>query len=102
MGPRIVFGVGCTLSLIVIPPPILRAQSALPHHPEPQQSLPDAPSAVRPLPEHPKSHAAGVTEAESSVDEAWPRKAVRGDETISMYQPQLEAWKGDEMHAYAA
>ena len=36
------------------------------------------------------------------VDEAWPRKATRGDETISMYQPQLEAWKGDELRAYAA
>jgi hypothetical protein len=103
MRRRIVFALGCTLLLTVFPLPILPAQSALPDHTQPQQSLPDAPSALRPLPEHPKPQAdAGVTQAQPSVDEAWPRKASRGDETISMYQPQLEAWEGDEVRAYAA
>lgn len=81
----------------------LRAQTSLPDHPQPQQSLPDAPSASLPLPEHPKSQSpSGAAGTAKPVDEAWPRKATRGDETISMYQPQVEAWKGDEVHAYAA
>ena len=36
------------------------------------------------------------------MDEPWPRKAARGDETISMYQPQMEAWEGDMLRACAA
>lgn len=75
----------------------------MPDHPQPQQSLPDAPSAVRRLPEHSNSQgSAGSTQAEPRVDDAWPRKATRGDETISMYQPQIEAWENDELRAYAA
>jgi hypothetical protein len=94
----------CTLSLpFVFSLLPLRAQTSLPNHPQLQQSLPDAPSAVRPLPEHPKPHvSARETQAEPRVDEAWPRKTSRGDDTISMYQPQVEAWEGDEVRAYAA
>jgi hypothetical protein len=91
----------------------LRAQTSLPDTPQPQPSqgqpsqpqpsLPDAPSASRPPSPAPEPHAsAGTTPAGQPVDQAWPRKATRGDETFSMYQPQLEAWKGDELHAYAA
>ena len=89
------------LAFILLP---LQAQTSLPDHPQPQPSLPDAPSASRPpLPEGPKPQvAAGTTPSEERVDEAWPRKAARGDETFSMYQPQLEAWNGDELRAYAA
>lgn len=79
----------------------VNAQS-LPDHPQPQQSLPDAPSAVS-RPDQPKpetSHARASTA--QRVDPQWPREAVRGDEKISMYQPQLETWEGDELHAYAA
>ncbi len=36
------------------------------------------------------------------VDEPWPRTTAHGDETISMYQPQLESWDGDTLRAYAA
>ena len=50
-----------------------------------------------------RAHAsAGTTPAGQPVDQAWPRKATRGDETFSMYQPQLEAWKGDEFTPNAA
>jgi hypothetical protein len=81
----------------------LQAQTSLPDHPQPQPSLPDAPSSQISLPEHPKPQvAAGATRAEQRVDEAWPRKVARGDETFSMYQPQLELWNGDELRAYAA
>jgi hypothetical protein len=81
----------------------LRAQKSTPDPPQSQPSLPDAPSSVRPLPEHPNSQASSdATRAEKRIDEAWPRKATRGSETISMYQPQVETWKGDELHAYAA
>jgi hypothetical protein len=81
----------------------LRAQNLAPNHAQSQQSLPDAPSSVRPLPEHLNPQASSdATRAEKGVDEAWPRKASRGSETISMYQPQVETWKGDELHAYAA
>jgi hypothetical protein len=43
----------------------------------------------------------GPIGAEQHVDEAWPRKATRGEETISMYEPQLEPWEGDTLRAYA-
>lgn len=76
-----------------------RAQSSPPAHPQPQQSLPDAPSAVLRSLQH--SEPQGLVDAER-VDEPWPRKVTHGDETISMYQPQVEAWEGDELRAYAA
>ena len=81
----------------------LSAQKSTPGHPQSPQSLPDAPSSVLPLPERPHSQASSdAMPAEKRVDEAWPRKATRGNETIFMYQPQVETWKGDEVHAYAA
>jgi hypothetical protein len=64
-----------------------------------QQSLPDAPSSVITLNSRAGSDA---TRAEKQIDEGWPRKASHGSETISMYQPQVESWKGDELRAYAA
>jgi hypothetical protein len=96
--------VGFTLPLLfvffLLP---LWAQTSLPDHPQPQQSLPNAPQPQRPLPEHPKPQtSAGATRAGQRVDEPWPRSATRGDETISMYQPQMEAWEGDTLSAYAA
>ena len=81
----------------------LHAQTSLPDHPQPQQPLPDAPQPQFPLPDHPQPQAsAGTTRAVQRVDEPWPRKAAHGDETISMYQPQVESWEGDVVHAYAA
>ena len=85
-------------ALFILP---LRAQKSAADHSPSQQSLPDAPSSVIPLPERPNSEA-DATRAEKRIDEAWPRKASHGSETISMYQPQVETWKGDELHAYAA
>ena len=104
MHPTLIVVIRCSLTLLLAFPLFpLRAQTSLPDHPQPQQSLPDAPSAVRRLPDHSKPQvSAGATQAKPRVDEAWPRKATRGDETISMYQPQLEVWKDDELHAYAA
>jgi hypothetical protein len=101
---RIVLLLGSTLPLafvfLLLP---LSAQTSLPDHPQPQQSLPDTPQPQFPLPEHPKPQAsAGTPRTVQRVDEPWPRKAVHGDETISMYQPQMEAWEGDTMRAYAA
>ena len=96
---RVGFVVGCILLFTVLPLPILRAQSAVQDHRQPQQPLPDAPSAVLRLPQHSKTPGSAGTQR---VDEPWPRKATHGDETISMYQPQLEAWEGDEVRAYAA
>ena len=81
----------------------LWAQTSLPDHPQPQQSLPDAPQPQVPLPEHPKPQpSAGTARTQQRVDEPWPRKASHGDETISMYQPQVESWQDDMVHAYAA
>jgi hypothetical protein len=75
----------------------------LPDHPQPQQSLPDAPSAVvRSLGDSGHQPLAPATRAAQGVDNPWPREATRGDEKISMYQPQLEVWQGDELRAYAA
>jgi hypothetical protein len=104
MRHRIIVASYCAVPLVygclILP---LCAQTSLPDHPQPEQSLPDAPSFTRPLPEHPNSQvSSGTTGTAKRVDEAWPRKATRGDETISMYQPQVETWKGDEVRAYAA
>jgi hypothetical protein len=89
------------LCAAIIPP--ARAQTSPPDHPPSQQSLPDAPSSSRPVPEHAKSQdSSSASVAAKRPDEGWPRKATRGDETISMYQPQVERWKDDEVHAYAA
>ena len=79
----------------------LHGQS-LPDHPKPQQSLPDAPSAVVRLPEHPNARAVPRANSTRHVDAPWPREAVRADEKISMYPPQLETWRDEELHAYAA
>src|SRR5215468_6376568 len=80
----------------------MRRQS-LPDHPQPQQSLPDHPQPQYSLPEHPQPQTSAGAQAQApALDDAWPRKAIRGDEKISMYQPQLETWEGDEIHAYAA
>ena len=81
---------------------LLKAQKSAPDHAQSQQSLPDAPSSVRPLPERPSQASSEAMMAEKQIDEGWPRKAVRGSETISMYQPQVETWKGEELRAYAA
>jgi hypothetical protein len=78
----------------------LRAQTSLPDHPQPQPPLPDGPKPQFPLPEDPQPQpSAGRNRAPQGVDPAWPREATRGDETISMYQPQLETWEGDEVRA---
>src|SRR5258707_167155 len=70
----------------------LSAQSSLPDHPQPQ-SLPDGP---QPQP------TVGAPRRPQATDAAWPRTAVRGDDKVSMYQPQLETWQGDEIQVYAA
>ncbi len=38
----------------------------------------------------------------SSADRGWPRTVTAGADEISVYQPQLEKWEGDELAAYAA
>ncbi len=100
---RIVAITRLTLSLFfVFLLPVWAQKSAL-DRPQSQQSLPDAPSSLLQLPEGPNSRASSdATRAEKHVDEVWPRKVTHGNETISMYQPQVETWKGDEVHAYAA
>jgi len=94
-----------TLSLLFWNIALLFAQtkSELPDHPQPQQSLPDAPSAVVRSPKD-SGHQplAPATRSPQAVDSPWPREATHGGEKISMYQPQLETWQGDEVSAYAA
>src|ERR1044072_9309170 len=99
MRARLIIVIRCTLSLLFTFPFLtLGAQTSLPDHPEPQPSLPDAPSSDTRLPEQPKPPpSAGATSAGQRVDEAWPRKATRGDQTVSMYQPQLQAWEADKI-----
>src|SRR5438477_4177002 len=88
-----------TTSLILVS---VRGQP-LPDHPQPQQSLPDHPQPQYPLPDHPKPQPSAAAPAKNPpVDSPWPREAVRGNTKILMYQPQLETWEGDELHAYAA
>ncbi len=92
MRRRMIVGIRCAVPLLfvffLLP---FQAQSVPSDRQSPEPTLPDAPSTVLQL-----------HKGREPVDEAWPRKATRGEETISMYQPQLEAWAGDELRAYAA
>ena len=103
MRKRMIVFLRCTLPLLLVVPflPCL-AQTSVPDRPNSEPNLPDAPSSVLQL-ERQKSQvspAGGGTP--QHVDESWPRTATHGEETISMYQPQLEGWEGDELQAYAA
>ena len=66
--------------------------------------LPDAPSYTpqKRSQQHARPQAQAKTDGKPQVDAAWPRDAERGDEKISMYQPQIEAWEDNQIHAYAA
>src|SRR5215469_17876719 len=66
-------------------------QSSLPDHPQPQPDAVSNAQASSPPP----------TAAEN-VDSPWPREIESGDEQVMMYQPQLEAWEGERLGAYAA
>jgi hypothetical protein len=58
---------------------------------------------VQSLPEHPQPQpSAGVKPSTQTVDAGWPREVTLGDQKISLYQPQIEDWEGDQIHAYAA
>ena len=102
MRKRMIVFIRCALPvLFVVPFHPCQAQTS-PHRPSPESNLPDAPSSVLQL-ERPKSRVShGSTGTEQRIDEPWPRKATRGEETLSMYEPQLEAWEGGELRAYAA
>ena len=64
------------------------------------QSLPDAPGALR---QQSKSQpGTGTNRSAQHVDGTWPREIDHGQERISVYQPQVDSWDGDEIHAYAA
>jgi hypothetical protein len=81
----------------------LRVQKPTPEQQQSPHSLPDAPSSLVPLPQGSNSRApSDAPYAEKRIADAWPRNASHGSETISMYQPQVETWKGEELHAYAA
>ncbi|HEY7352757.1 MAG TPA: hypothetical protein VH596_08320 [Terriglobales bacterium] len=67
------------------------SQSSLPDHPQPQPGSPNNPASP--------SSAAG---AKPTIDTPWPREVDRGEEKIAMYQPQIEAWEGNQLRAYAA
>ena len=106
MRPRMMHIIRFALSLLIGNSSLLlpaQTHKELPDHPQPQQSLPDAPSAVVRSPgDSGHQPLAPATRAAQGVDNPWPREATRGDEKISMYQPQLEVWQGDELRAYAA
>ena len=103
MRERVIVVLRCTVPLLfaVLFLPC-RAQTSLPDRSNSESNLPDAPSSVLHLSERPKSPVSRGGTGPERVDEAWPRKATRGEETISMYEPQLEAWEGEDLRAYAA
>ena len=92
MRKRMIVFLPCTLPLLFVVPFVsCLSQTSLPDRPNRESNLPDAPSSVLQL-EQPKSQPSPpASGAAQRVDEAWPRKATHGEETISMYQPQLEA-----------
>ena len=78
----------------------VRAQSSSPGNPPPHSSLPDAPSKSQKQPGNPPLPSA--VRSTPKVDAPWPREVERGGEKVAMFQPQLEAWEGEELRAYAA
>ena len=64
------------------------------------QSLPDAPGALRQ--QSTSQPGTGTNRSAQHVDGTWPREIDHGQERISVYQPQVDSWDGDEIHAYAA
>ncbi|HEV2730658.1 MAG TPA: hypothetical protein VGV15_11560, partial [Terriglobales bacterium] len=89
---RLVYLVVALVLLIACSLPSVDAQSS-PNHPQQQKPLPDAPSAV--IQQQKAQAFPARTGTAQHVDAPWPREAVRGDERVSMYQPQLETWKDD-------
>src|SRR5215467_2119169 len=65
------------------------------------QVLPDAPSHVSHS-SRAKPAAQNVRPRAQGTDAPWPREAEVGDEKVSLYQPQLDSWEGDEIRAYSA
>ena len=65
------------------------------------QVLPDAPSHVS-ASNRAKPAAQNLAQSAQGTDAPWPREAEVGAEKISIYQPQLDSWEGDEIRAYAA
>jgi len=78
----------------------VHAQSSSPGNPPPYSSLPDAPSKSQKQPGNLPSRSAA--RSTPKVDAPWPREVEHGGEKVAMFQPQLEAWKGEELRAYAA
>lgn len=37
-----------------------------------------------------------------ATDDAWPKQVVSGGNTFSIYQPQIEQWRGNELQGRAA
>jgi len=69
--------------------------------PAPQFSLPKTPAACR-CHRNPQAPSARRLAAKK-VDSPWPRAKIDGgDEKVVMYQPQPEAWEGEELRAYTA
>jgi hypothetical protein len=85
------------LQLILYGPKLLDAQSSTPVD---KSSLPDNPQPQTGT--STKVQAFSAPQTAEEVDAPWPRKLDRGDEKIAMYQPQLEAWEGERLRAYAA
>src|SRR5947208_9819452 len=77
-----------------------RAQSSSPGNPPPQSSLPDAPSRSQKQPGNPLPSSAASSSPK--VDAPWPREVERGGERVAMFQPQIEAWEGEYLRAYAS
>jgi hypothetical protein len=65
----------------------------------PQERLPDAPSHVK---AGNSSRTPSKKTGKEPTDTPWPRVVVIGNEKLSMYQPQLESWVGEQLSAYAA
>lgn len=64
---------------------------------------PPAPSpAVRPLPAPSPALQAPAAEEEAATDYGWPRQQTSGYSLLTLYQPQLERWRGDRLEARAA
>src|SRR5690349_10855581 len=71
----------------------------LPDSPQPQQST-QSPFSLPRQPSPPPRPAPSSNQ--TRVDLPWPRETTIDNQKITVYQPQLESWDGDELKAYAA
>jgi hypothetical protein len=63
---------------------------------------PSAPASPAARPATPTTTGAPAASRAGTVNAPWPREAMEGGRTFTVYQPQIDSWDGTRLHARAA